>query len=238
MDQKEFTVESEIRLEEQLTELIEKYGAENVRQTLLKLISNLVADKVEGANPNKAITTNATPVAQKRVGTVTVDDKNEKKLNARPNITNFNDFIMGLHQIQSSGKAEISKPIVDYLNNFLGNAKLILDGKNKEVNESFYMGLATRTNFDLKNEDEEWIMYNLEIIVKQLKSKLRHIGYVFLDNDAEVGQIFNPKIHNCVKYDYTDEKFKDNRITRVVDEGIVIEGFLHINANVIVGKYK
>jgi len=242
MGNKEFNIESEIRLEEQLTELAEKYGTENVKNTLLKLIPTLVAEKIEGSIATKQIATqhevpkkdNVTP--RHETGSVSVD-KQEVKKHLRPNIKDFNGFVLGLHEIQESGKSDISKPIVDYLNSFLTNAKLILDGKHKEVSESFYMDLASRLDFDLKNEDEEWIIFNLDIIKKQLKAKLRRIGYEFLDNDVEVGQLFNPKMHNCVKYIPTDEKYKDNRIIRVIDEGIIIEGIIHINANVTVGKY-
>jgi hypothetical protein len=230
MNQKEYSVESRLRVEEQLTELIEKHGLDNVRETFSSLIPNFVADKYEGQA--KALNT-----TKKQTNPVTVNENNDK-LTARASVRNFNDYILGLNKIQQSGKAQISKPIIDYLNSFLNNAKLIFEGKYKEVGEAFYMSLAARVDFDLKNEDEEWIIYNLEIIVKQLKNKLRRIGYVFLDNDAEVGQLFNSKIHNCVKFIETDESIKDGRIIRVIDEGIIIEGILHINANVAVGRLR
>ncbi len=211
-----------IRLHEQLSELVETYGVENVREILVQFQAEKPKEK-------------AAPPVDKAAE----EQKAKQLLEAKlpPNIKNIEQFEAVINDFAAKGK--IKPEVYQGLKGFIENAKLISVGQYKKVNESFIINLTSKPDsIQAQTPEEDWIKYNGETIRKHLKQKLRLVGYDFLDSEAEVGKSFDVKRHNIVGKEVITESALDKRVLKVTNEGLIIGRKLHINANVIIGSFQ
>lgn len=245
-----FGVDKEIRLEEQLKELVEQYGISNVKKTVAKIEANPPATKQQNFTAPKEA-----PEAEKIAAVqpaVTVDMKSDANYQAQieaekmksekpepnlpPNAKNLNEFIESASQLQ---KDKIRDYVLAKVKEFVDGARLVEVGDYKKIDQSFAMDLTKKELFgEITSPEEDWLDYNITALKKDIKKRLRPLGYDFLDLEFEVGKTFDKNRHNCVGRETVDSPTKDNRVVRVVNEGLIIDKVLHINANVIVGQYK
>jgi len=188
------------------------------------------------ASNNTSVPQHETPLKKPNYIEETKEKNTQNKPNLPPNAKNLQEFI----QYASLLKRDKVRPyILDKLLIFVRNAKPILEGDMSKVEESFVLDFTEKDIFEsITTPEEEWLQYNYNNLRRQVKRQLFNIGYDFLDSDFEVGKIFNPMRHNIAGIEKVDSSYKDNRVLRIVNEGLIIGKRLHINANVIVGKYK
>ena len=154
-----------IRLHEQLSELVETYGVENVREILVQFQAEKPKEK-------------AAPPVDKAAEQQKAKQLLEAKL--PPNIKNIEQFEAVINDFAAKGK--IKPEVYQGLKGFIENAKLISVGQYKKVNESFIINLTSKPDsIQAQTPEEDWIKYNGETIGKHLKQKLRLVGYDFLD---------------------------------------------------------
>jgi hypothetical protein len=232
-----FSVDKEIRLQEQLKELIDLYGLDAVKNSLAQ-IPNQPAPQPKQVEPKPQA---GGLTAVKNSANYQSEIEKEKaeaaaKPKLPPNVKTLDEFVRSASTFR---RDKVREYVLQKLKYFVDNARLVEAGEFKKIDSSFAMGLTEKDFFgDIVTPEEDWLEYNANIIKKQIKKKLRPYGYDFLDLEFEVGKVFDPNRHNCVGTEGTDSKFKDGRVTKVVNEGLIIDRVLHINANVIVGKYK
>lgn len=223
----QLSVEKKIQLDEQVLELVEQYGTENVTNSVKELVSKKqISSGPKPAMPPKISygekTAAATPV--------------RPKSNLPPNARNLREFVTYASQLK---KDKVRPYILDKLLNFVKNAKPILEEDMSKAEESFVLEITEKDIFEsITSPEEDWLQYNYNILRKQIKRKLFNFGYDFLDSDFEVGKLFNPLRHNIVGKERVDSRYKDNRVLKIINEGLIIGKRLHINANVIIGKYE
>lgn len=222
-------VQSRIRLKEQLAEMVEIYGVENVKTVLEETADGL------STNRDSSDTSDLNVQGSKKQYVAQTEADKARAASLPQNASTIEDLEQKLNEFPAN--TQIRENILTLLKDFITNAKLIMSDQHKNVPESFIIGLTTRDLFEANTPEEDWIKYNLDTIRKQLKRKLRPMGYNFLDTFWEVGKKFNSKVHNPVKYENVGNPIENGRILKVLNEGIVINNVLHINANVIVGKY-
>lgn len=231
---KKYSVEDEIRLQEQLKELVEHYGIDKVQRSINKMAGESSKKEENKTEQEKALTAEANN--KNHLANVEREKAMRAKSNLPPNVKTLTEFVQYASQLQRDKVREYALQKLKY---FVDNARFVEAGEFKKIDPSFAMDLTEKELFDkITTPEEDWLGYNANIIKKQIKKKLRPIGYDFLDLEFEVGKTFNPNRHNRVGIEAVASKFKDNRVIRVVNEGLIIDKVLHINANVIVGQYK
>ncbi|MCL5410610.1 MAG: hypothetical protein M1324_02005 [Patescibacteria group bacterium] len=219
-----------IRLQEQLSELIETYELENVKNMLARFHETETEDKKEKALKNKK-KDDAQEVKKK------AEEKKKQVPSLPPNIRNIEGFEAVINDFAARGK--IKPEVFQGLKGFIQNAKLIFSGQYKKVDEAFIINLTSKPDLiQATSPEESWIKYNGEIIRKQLKRKLRLVGYDFMDSEVEVGKAFDATRHNVVGKETVSDSTLDQRVLKVMSEGLIIGRRLHINANVILGNYR
>lgn len=227
---KKLNVELEIRLQEQLSELVETYGLENVKNILGQFVDQ---------NPKTAQDNEVEEAMKKPELAVKHSSQPEQaqKSNLPPNVKNIEDFEAVITNFATKGK--ISPQMAEGIKGFVQNSKLIMSGQYKNVSEDFIVNLtSTGDLISAITPEEDWIKYNSEIIRKKLKWRLRLVGYDFLDSEVEVGKPFDNRRHNIVGKEEVKNPVLENRVLKIINEGLIIGRRLHINANVIVGTYK
>ncbi len=232
-----FFVDKEIRLQEQLKELIGLYGLEAVKNSLAQIPNEQhEQQKIVEQKPQAGVVTAVKNAANYQAEIEKEKVEAEIKPNLPPNVKTLDEFVRSASGFQ---RDRVREYVLTKLKYFVDNARLVEAGEFKKMDQSFAMGLTEKELFgDIATPEEDWLHYNANIIKKQIKRKLRPFGYDFLDLEFEVGKSFDPNRHNCVGTEYVDSKIKDGRVVKVVNEGLIIDKVLHINANVIVGKFK
>jgi hypothetical protein len=232
---KKFTVEEQIRLQGELQEMVEEYGLENVLPLFQQYIESYEAtQKLVDQQPQP--TEHGQDEAMEREKQAAIQQEPEKpKIQLPPTVHGFEDYIQGLNEVVAKG--QIGEDMIEKVREFVDGLKSIYGGDLS--NKDFIMSLTVELFQDrvMENPYEEWIGYNTERVRKYLKRHLRAQGYQFLDSEAEVGKYYNAKKHNCVKTEPVRDSTMDGRVLKVISEGLIIGRILHINCNVIVGKY-
>ncbi|MFA4996349.1 MAG: hypothetical protein WC536_04385 [Patescibacteria group bacterium] len=223
---KKLDLVSAIRLKEELTELVKTYGLDNVKSMLVQIPEQKEElkeeKKVEEKKPLKPLTPPLPP---------------KPEYHLPPNIHNVEEFEIVVNNFATKGK--IKPEVLQSIKVFIQNSKLIMSGQYKKIDESFIINLTSKPDtIQVLSPEEDWVRYNGEIIRKQLKHKLRPVGYDFMDSEVEVGKIFDNERHNIVSKENVAESALDNRVLKVLNEGLIIEKKLHINANVVIGSFR
>jgi len=234
----DLSVEKEIRLYEQLLELAETYGMENIQKVLPQVASGLHVneEKTKKVEIPQVITMQEKRPIHYREQIEQEKEAKEQVPKLPPNIKTIDEFIKTASQFQ---RDKIREYILSKLKYFIDNARLVQTGEFKKIDLNFILSLTEKRVFgDVVTPEEDWLEYNFDALRKQLKKKLRLVGYEFLDTDAEVGKMFDPSKHNCIGMEPVETTYKDKRILRVMSEGLIIQRVIHINADVIIGKYK
>lgn len=228
------STEDQIRIQEEIQELFERYGAENTKDVFEEYLSSYKStEKLKNQQVEEASQKEAAEITERRVYKPKPE---EPKVQLPLNVKTIDDYIFGLNEVAQSGK--VDPGYAANIKTFVEGAQAIL--KNNFKDKNFIMGLTGKLFGDrtINNPYEDWIDYNTERIRRLLKKHLRSKGYQFLDSDAEVGKTFDPEVHNCTLKEIVVNPAMDNRVLRVLSEGLVIDRVLHINCNVVVGQYK
>lgn len=241
MFEKRISVTEQIRLQEELQEMVAEYGFENILTSFERLKQEYAANQnLMHTQKNEELTTQIEAKNQSvQQEAIALQEKERieqaNKVKLPPNAKNLESFIAGFNEVVASG--QINAKIIDISNGFVESAKKILSDDLNDKN--FIMSLTQNVFIDWKfqNPYEDWIDYNIEKIRTFLKRALRLKGYQFLDSEVEVGNKFDPKKHNCVRREYVPNQTMDGRVIKVLSEGVIIGRILHINCNVVVGQY-
>ncbi len=234
---KKFTVEEKIRLQDELQELLEKYGIENVNDVFQQYIASYQGtQKLVNQEAQKPVQNQVNESAEQiAVHQRELEKENEAKEKLPPSVRSVEDFEKGCIEVCSAGT--VNPQIINTVKEFLqGSKKIYL---NDLSDKNFIMSLSSELFPErvFNNPAEDWIDYNAERIRTYLKRHLRLKGYQFLDSEVEVGKMYDPRKHNCIEREYVKDSTMDGRVLKLVNEGLIIGKILHINCNVIVGKY-